>query len=379
MNSTSFDYSREVPYIDLTVSCQDMSFPKKPNTCRKYPQLSIPPSHSLNRVSKLPSPQKRSSRKMASVRDDKALLMSQVLQQQQQQQQHQVWNTQFSTNEYHHRQQCQAAPSTSCRPSSWHCPTLEPLQYMTPVSTTTTSLPPYPCNNSNLTPNNSSCSSSNNNDNTVSPEISPSSPLLSPAFTTSTDSLLSRDWSSPLQIYSNPAAMFESHYPLTDKPWIFDSLPQNNYFIHSPLTRDEHDYFQWNMNSTPSDYFLVNCSLTSPPTPNDAVQCHISGYPYLAEKSVSNHSLAKDQSAEEEELVGMGLYDCPESQKSPMFHHLSLDHITEVQGIRFVQSQAAELQGKGLKLEETFTPTLGDDDSVIDDDDECGTRGGGGG
>lgn len=364
MNPASFDYLGIVPHTDLAATHKDMSFPQ-PTTSRQYPQLSIP-TRSRNRISKLPSPQRRSCRKMASASDEsgRTVFVNQALQQQKQQQ-YRHWNSHFSTGEFHHRQQRQTAPSTSCRPSSWHCPTLEPFQYMTPVST----ISAYPCNNSNFASHNITNTANINNacsvsysTASISPKIS-SSPLLSPACTTTTDSLLSHDFGSPLQLYSTPAT-FESQYPLADEPWMLDSLPQNNYFVHSPLSRDEHDYFQWNIN-TPGNYFLENCSLSSPPTPNDTVQSRLSGQPLMAEKCAPNYGLAKNQSGEE--LIGMGLYDCPESQKSPLFHHPSLEHMTKVQGIKFVQCLATEAQGKGLKLEETFTPTLSDDDSVTDD------------
>ncbi|KHJ35594.1 putative cell morphogenesis protein las1 [Erysiphe necator] len=360
MNQSNFNYPDSFPNSTIAAvkthgpDAMDTPF-SKCNTVRNYPQLSIP-SRPLNRVRKLPSPQRRTCRRTVPVSNEnvtdtqrRGSFMNQIVQQQQQQQQIQFWNSQCSMNEY------QRQPGlTSSRPSSWHCSSQEPCTYMTPVS----AISSYSCNDSNYEHQNNN----NNQPISCSAQISTemsllnSSPPLSPSI--AADSQLPHDFESLLQFCPDPTIL-ESNYCL-DKSWPLNSFSQSNRFMHSPYPRDLPDYFQWDF-YTPSNYILDDCSLTSPPTPNDTWQSQISDQSCGADKCPSSCCLPKDQ-AEEEELIGMGLYDYPESCKSPTYHQSIIQsHVAETLGVKFIQ--CPESQGKGLKLEETFTPSLSDDES----------------
>lgn len=78
-------------------------------------------------------------------------------------------------------------------------------------------------------------------------------------------------------------------------------------------------------------------------------------------------SISQKPKPEKDELVGMGLYDAPETLS---FHDNSLEdfmYLTRIEGA-LVPPQVPS--GKGLKLEETFRPSVYDDEEEDEEDEE---------
>jgi len=113
-------------------------------------------------------------------------------------------------------------------------------------------------------------------------------------------------------------------------------------------------------------------STTAPPTPENFLPIQHPDPSFPAEESIPYHPLADDE-PEGEELIGMGLYDTPEVAKTP-----SLDpHLDNYRSLMMSQLagsryQRPESAGKGLKLEETWTPPSEDEDEDEDDDERDG-------
>ncbi|CCU75173.1 unnamed protein product [Blumeria hordei] len=132
-----------------------------------------------------------------------------------------------------------------------------------------------------------------------------------------------------------------------------------------PLTADALHPFQINWANFP----LQNMDhlVTTPPTPHD-LNPHQQVYPFPQEDIISsNQHPLSDEDNGGEELIGMGLYDNPEPCKT-ISSDLSFDdyqscfmsHLTGNSRGQFLCSP-----GKGLKLEETWSPPMdndGDDD-----------------
>lgn len=118
--------------------------------------------------------------------------------------------------------------------------------------------------------------------------------------------------------------------PLSDG-WPFDMMPLND---NIP-----------SMDGTGHDSVPSSGIITGPSTPDLL--------PFQAPEAQSEPDLSLETSDSEDELVGMGLYNQPES----------------------FPGSGQGMLGRGLKLEETFTPSSDDDDKetedVEEDDNDC--------
>lgn len=131
-----------------------------------------------------------------------------------------------------------------------------------------------------------------------------------------------------------------------------------------------YSHFEWNN-------FAANGfehSSTAPPTPENFLPIQHPEPSFPAEDSIPYHPLEDSESDDGEELIGMGLYDTPEISKSPAADP-QLDNyralmMSQLLGAGYIPPRKVEPTGKGLKLEETWTPPSDDEDE--DDDEQDG-------
>lgn len=102
-----------------------------------------------------------------------------------------------------------------------------------------------------------------------------------------------------------------------------------------------------------------------PPTPHDTLPCLSDHAVCLPEDAPPIH----DQNKEEDEiLIGMGLYDHPESVKSSFVPPYDLFCSHPTSELTLAKTAYEESQGRGLKLEERYIPPISDDEE--DDENE---------
>lgn len=103
-----------------------------------------------------------------------------------------------------------------------------------------------------------------------------------------------------------------------------------------------------------------------PPTPHDTLPCLSDHAMCFPEDAAPIHDQSKEE--DDEILIGMGLYDHPESLKSSFVS--PYDPFCSYPTTELTRAKCAfgESQGRGLKLEERYTPPMSDDDE--DDEDE---------
>ena len=153
-------------------------------------------------------------------------------------------------------------------------------------------------------------------------------------------------------------------YNVTQTNYLQQQQSTQNYVQQSTQNNTDstmYSHFDWNN-------FAVNGfenSPTAPPTPENFLPIQHPEPSFPAEESIPYHPLSDDDDGEE--LIGMGLYDSPEPAKAPSsdphldnYRSLMMSHLL----------RAAEPTGKGLKLEETWTPPS--DDEEEDDDEQDG-------
>jgi hypothetical protein len=151
-------------------------------------------------------------------------------------------------------------------------------------------------------------------------------------------------------------------------------LPQHNNHSTPQTTQNTdssiYSHFDWNNFATNG----FENSSTTPPTPENFLPIQHPEPAFSAEESIPYHPLEDNESDDGEELIGMGLYDTPEILKSPTADH-QLDNyrafmMSSMLGSGYVPPRRAEPTGKGLKLEEGWTPPSDDEDE--DDDEQDG-------
>jgi hypothetical protein len=160
-------------------------------------------------------------------------------------------------------------------------------------------------------------------------------------------------------------------YPLVSSytPYQPSSLGQQtpNYLTPSTGNMDPsmYSHFDWGQFTTHGFE-----SSTAPPTPDNFLPIQHPDPSFPPDDAIPYHSLSDPESAGEE-LIGMGLYDSPESTKVPS-SDLQLDNYRALMMSQLLGStyRKHEPTGKGLKLEETWNPPASDDEE--DDDDEDG-------
>jgi len=129
-----------------------------------------------------------------------------------------------------------------------------------------------------------------------------------------------------------------------------------------------YSHFVWN-------HFAENGfenSSTTPPTPDNFLPIQHPEPAFPSEDSIPYYPLEDNESDDGEELIGMGLYDAPEIAKSPsadpQLENYRALMMSSLLGSGYIPPRRVEPTGKGLKLEETWTPPSDDEDQ--DDDDE---------
>lgn len=147
---------------------------------------------------------------------------------------------------------------------------------------------------------------------------------------------------------------------------IEDPAPQNSSNTDSSM----YSHFDWNNFATNG----FDNSSTAPPTPDNFLPIQHPEPAFSPEESIPYHPLEDNESDDGEELIGMGLYDTPEISKSPAADP-QLDNyralmMSSLLGSGYVPPRRAEPTGKGLKLEETWSPPSDDEDQ--DDDEQDG-------
>ena len=166
------------------------------------------------------------------------------------------------------------------------------------------------------------------------------------------------------QCFQNPPPMPTPEY--LNQPQFVQ--PYANLF---PLAAQDTDpsmysHFDWNNFATNG---FVNS--TAPPTPDNFLPIQYPEPAFPAEEAIPYHSLEDNESDDGEELIGMGLYDTPEFSKSsladPQLNSYRAMMMSQLAGSGYALPRKLESEGKGLKLEETWTPPS---DIFEEDDDE---------
>lgn len=129
-------------------------------------------------------------------------------------------------------------------------------------------------------------------------------------------------------------------------------------------------HFEWNNFATNG----FENSSTTPPTPENYLPVQHPETMFPAEDAIPYHSLEESNSDDGEELIGMGLYDTPEMSKSssadPQLDNYRAFMMSSMLGSGYAAPRRMESTGKGLKLEETWTPPSDDEDEEEEDDDD---------
>jgi hypothetical protein len=142
-------------------------------------------------------------------------------------------------------------------------------------------------------------------------------------------------------------------------------------FSHEPIPQSNHaepsmySHFDWsNLSSQEFENFT-----TSPPTPDMFLPIQHPESALPTDDAIPYHSLS-DSEPEGEVLQGLGLYDNPEMVKStsdPQLNSYRSMMMTQFFGSGHRRSEP-ESTGKGLKLEETWTPPSDSEDEEDDDE-----------
>jgi len=189
--------------------------------------------------------------------------------------------------------------------------------------------------------------------------------------------------------YASPASSFSpmsmpfsdndhTSYPFTTAPTSYpfhqtytsDHIPMEDPMmaVQPPYTNNNQDstlysHFDWN-------HFAANGfeDATAPPTPDNFLPIQHPEPTFTSEESIPYHPLSDDD-PEGEELIGMGLYDTPDTSKTSLSDP-QLDNYRMMSQLLGSSYRRPEPAGKGLKLEETWQPP-----SEKDDDEDEGEDG----
>lgn len=176
--------------------------------------------------------------------------------------------------------------------------------------------------------------------------------------------------------YSQPEQPF--HYPeavsMPSNP-AYDMYQTSGLFDQTttllpPSTNDMdptmYSHMDWNF---PTNTFETS---TAPPTPQNLLPVQHPEPAFPPEESIPYQPL-EDEDDSGEELIGMGLYDTPDAGKAlpdPQLDNYRAMMMSQLLGPAY---QRPEPKGKGLKLEETWSPPP---DNGDDDDDDADAEGG---
>jgi hypothetical protein len=189
-------------------------------------------------------------------------------------------------------------------------------------------------------------------------------------------------YTSPSSTFSPLSAPFNGYeqpqYPFLEPPtsshtgqnYPGQEQSAQNYLVSSNENVDSSTYSHLDWNN-----FAVNGfdrPTTSPPTPENFLPIQHPDPSFPTEESIPYHPLSDDE-PEGEELIGMGLYDSPEVAKTPSSDpHLDNYRSTMISQLWGSPHRLPEPTGKGLKLEETWSPPASDDGDDEDDDERDG-------
>lgn len=167
-----------------------------------------------------------------------------------------------------------------------------------------------------------------------------------------------------LEDVSAPSQMTSSY--AFSQPTAMEQHPPNYVTVPSQNTdQTMYSHFDWNNFSTSGFE-----GSTAPPTPDDFLPIQHPEPNFPAEELIPYHPLSDTESTGED-LIGLGLYDNPESTKSPTpDSHLDIYRSAMMSQLLGAAYRRPEPVGKGLKLEETWQPPESDDEKDEDEDDD---------
>ncbi|CAG8977298.1 hypothetical protein HYALB_00012583 [Hymenoscyphus albidus] len=155
----------------------------------------------------------------------------------------------------------------------------------------------------------------------------------------------------------------QQHYLASQPSYLMEQ--QIQYSPSSVVDLDSIQYPQCEWNGFVANSFE---SSTAPPTPDNFLPNQHPEPSFPSEESIPYQSLDDDESRDD--LVGLGLYDTPEAAKSPE-PDPQLDNYRMMNQLLEFNYRRPEPAGKGLKLEEGWTPPSDDEK----DDDEADGEG----
>lgn len=157
---------------------------------------------------------------------------------------------------------------------------------------------------------------------------------------------------------------YQQQQYLANQTYMMD--PQSQYSPSSLADLNPTTYSQYEWNSFAANSFEGS---TAPPTPDNFLPIQHPEPTFPSEESIPFESLDDDESGED--LVGLGLYDTPEAAKSPEADP-QLDNYRMMNQLLGSHYRRPEPVGKGLKLEEGWTPPSDDekDDEEADGEGE---------
>lgn len=175
------------------------------------------------------------------------------------------------------------------------------------------------------------------------------------------------------EYYQHPQSSMPTSQLVTQQyfaPQTFENTPPQ-----SIINTDSSMYSHFDWNNFATNGFENS---TAPPTPENFLPIQHSEPAFPPEDSIPYHSLEDNESDDGEELIGMGLYDTPEISKfpaaDPQLDNYRTFMMTSLLGSGYIPPRRPEPMGKGLKLEETWTPPddEDEDDDQEDDDEQDG-------
>lgn len=156
----------------------------------------------------------------------------------------------------------------------------------------------------------------------------------------------------------------QQQYLASQPSYIMEAATQYSPSSLADLNSTTYPQYGWNN-------FAANSfeSTTAPPTPENFLPIQHPEPSFPSEDSIPYQSLDDDESGDD--LVGLGLYDTPEAAKSPE-PDPQLDNYRMMNQLLGSNYRRPEPVGKGLKLEEGWTPPSEDEN---DDDEEADGEG----
>jgi hypothetical protein len=234
----------------------------------------------------------------------------------------------------------QATPSNLMAPSQ-HLQQQQPLSTQAYFTDRQQASPHY----SSMSPGMMACSANTSPASTFSPL-----PVQYPGFTTTSSQYLPSDAWQALQ----KSAPF---YPTPNEPRDYTE-PFPMFGADPQVCAQSAESADW------QNYIMHGMNTTTPPTPDSLMQPE-PALPAMPQESPAFQTLDEPED-DGEVLVGMGLYDAPEKMNEDPQLDNYRSTVCSLLGSRF---RPSEPQGKGLKLEETWSPPSKSDDGEDDEED----------